>query len=70
MSFFGLKRRGLRLVVSRGEVVDNRVALTLECGHVVTRDHRESAAAKRAVCPPCAKVDGDATDEAKRRKFG
>jgi hypothetical protein len=69
MSFFGMKRRGLRLVVERGDIVNGRVALKLECGHTVTRDARESAMAQRATCRDCAKVDGAKADELRRRRL-
>lgn len=61
---FRTHRRGLRAIITRGEVgSDGRILLGLECGHTVSRSnggHREYA--KSAVCPTCKRIDGAATD--------
>lgn len=64
--FGGMKRRGLRLIVSRGERIGDLVTLMLECGHSVQRHHRNdrSRNSLSAVCSACARADGAKRDAA------
>jgi len=64
-SLFGTPRRGVRAIVARGPVIGGKLALTLECGHIVRRGVK-SLERPSAVCPECKITDGAKRDDGRK----